>query len=627
MFAAPLGLLALLAVPAIVALHLFRRRFQPRTVSALFLWADADRTPLAGRKKEKLRASVSLWTEVLAALCLALAFAGLRGCGDQPGEHLVVVLDASASMGAVSNGKSTTERVRAALAERIEELPRGSRVTLVASGANPSVLAGPAAFPEEAARALASFEPRAQRHDLASSVAFALQVSGGGRVAIYSDRYEPERFPPEVELVASGVPLDNAGIARAGRERARGKDKTGEDRAFAVVQNFGARPARASVTIAEADAPKRELAPARTLDLAAGERASLAWTLSAGTGPVRVTLAPDALAIDDEALLAPPPARTLAVATTFDASDARALGLMSAKAESRLDRLLAVLEDAVEVQDTGAAHLVLGRGVAGGAAAWNLSLEPLGSERKDFIGPFLFEKRHPLLEGLTLEGLVWSADPALALSGVPLVAAGNLPLCVEDELAGRRVFRFDLDPARSSLARSPDWPILLSNLCELRRRSLPGPDRTNLEVGDDLAYRASAAVDAKQGDLVFEREEGGVAARRWPPRASILVDTIDRPGLYRLTQGSATLCRVAVRFSDPSESDLTKLGSGHRPATADAARLEASASWVEAVLLAVATAAIALDWFVLRRARRALLPEDASSTLGSTASPTTRGGA
>ncbi|MBI5362658.1 MAG: VWA domain-containing protein, partial [Planctomycetes bacterium] len=243
MFAAPLGLLALLAVPAIVALHLFRRRFQPRTVSALFLWADADRTPLAGRKQERLRSSLSLWSEVAAALCLALAFAGLRGCGDQPGEHLVLVLDASASMDARSDARSAADRVREELARRIEELPRGSRVTIVESGTHPKLLAGPAAFPEEAARALARYAPRAQRHDLASSVAFALQLSGGGRVAVWTDRYEPERFPPEVELAAVGAPMDNVAIVRVGRERTRAKDGGAiEERASVVLQNFSAHP-------------------------------------------------------------------------------------------------------------------------------------------------------------------------------------------------------------------------------------------------------------------------------------------------------------------------------------------------------------------------------------------------
>ncbi|MBM3978468.1 MAG: hypothetical protein FJ299_15960 [Planctomycetes bacterium] len=99
-FHLPWGLLALLAVPAILALHLFRRRFQPRVVSALFLWAPDDHVVVAGRKREPLRQSVSLWSELLAAACLALALAGPRSCGQESAEHLVVVLDGSASMAA-----------------------------------------------------------------------------------------------------------------------------------------------------------------------------------------------------------------------------------------------------------------------------------------------------------------------------------------------------------------------------------------------------------------------------------------------------------------------------------------------------------------------------------------------
>ena len=40
-FTTPLGLLALLAIPAIVAIHLFRRRFPVRPVAGLFLWQSS----------------------------------------------------------------------------------------------------------------------------------------------------------------------------------------------------------------------------------------------------------------------------------------------------------------------------------------------------------------------------------------------------------------------------------------------------------------------------------------------------------------------------------------------------------------------------------------------------------
>ncbi|MFP5405628.1 MAG: hypothetical protein ACLGHY_04590, partial [Gammaproteobacteria bacterium] len=48
------GLVALAGIPAIVAIHLFRRRFRPRPATALFLWAAPERVPSAGRRRHRL---------------------------------------------------------------------------------------------------------------------------------------------------------------------------------------------------------------------------------------------------------------------------------------------------------------------------------------------------------------------------------------------------------------------------------------------------------------------------------------------------------------------------------------------------------------------------------------------
>ena len=77
-FATPLGLLALLAIPAIVAIHLFRRRFPVRPVAGLFLWQIGRQTPEGGGKIARLPITASLILECLAALALALILAGAR---------------------------------------------------------------------------------------------------------------------------------------------------------------------------------------------------------------------------------------------------------------------------------------------------------------------------------------------------------------------------------------------------------------------------------------------------------------------------------------------------------------------------------------------------------------------
>ena len=93
-FTAPLGLLALLAIPAIIAIHLFRRRFPVRPVAGLFLWRIGRQVPEGGGKISKLPITTSLILECLAALALALIVAGARLSSASGVAHLVVLLDA-----------------------------------------------------------------------------------------------------------------------------------------------------------------------------------------------------------------------------------------------------------------------------------------------------------------------------------------------------------------------------------------------------------------------------------------------------------------------------------------------------------------------------------------------------
>ena len=89
-FGAPLGLLALLALPAIVILHLYRRRLRQRRVAGLFLFREGPLVASAGRTRTRLMRSLSLLCELLAALCAALLLGGLDLGAGSSERHLVV---------------------------------------------------------------------------------------------------------------------------------------------------------------------------------------------------------------------------------------------------------------------------------------------------------------------------------------------------------------------------------------------------------------------------------------------------------------------------------------------------------------------------------------------------------
>lgn len=609
MFLHPFGLLALAAVPAVVALHLFRRRVRPRTVSATFLWSAQDRTPAAGRRREPLRRSLSFWCEVLAALLLALAFASPRPFGSRDARHLVVVLDQSASMAAIDPEGSTRARAVAAVRERIAALPSGSRVTLIGSGARPVVLAGPGALPLEARAALDAYAPGRANHELNPALGLALELAGARAVTVVTDRFEEAAVPPEVELVAVGAPAPNVGIVAAARRRSEGAAGPTE-RASLTVANFSSGAAIRTLLLETEDGVPLAT---RALELRPGADTHVSFELPEDTPLLVARLAPpagqaavsdDGLALDDVAWLAPAPRRTLRLASTLPPELGALLGVDAPANPSNIDRWLALVPDAIDTINPSAAHLVLATGLIGGDA-WVLGVAAPGAERAHFIGPFLTDAAHRLLDGVTLEGVVWSADPSAALQGAPIVSAGELTLASEVRDGARVGWLLNFDPARSNLQRSPDWPILLANAAEARRAALPGALATTLSLGEPFRYRVLQPTTLEwRGALgpAARANVGATAAHDGAPTAfevtdELLLDDIELPGVYELaTREGALVARVAVSLCDGAESNLAARSTGARAATEDEASLRAGFSWVEVVLLVSALALLAVDW-------------------------------
>ena len=556
MFANPLGLIALVAVPAVVGLHLFRRRHRHRVVSAVFLWEGQDRRASAGRKREPLRRSPSFWLELLAALLLGLCLASPRGCGIGASDHVVVVLDTSASMSAVRDHalEEAEDRVRA--------LSRSGRATLIASGPSPRVLAGPAALEAEALAALQAWEPTLPAHELGASVDLASELASGGAVVLITDRFEPEAWPDQVGLVALGAAEDNVGLTRSSRVRAA----EGE-RLFVEVRSFAAEAVEARVRVLEQGT---ELASEPVLLEPEGSSAHR-FVLPEGTGVVQVELGvDDALAADDVVHLAPSPLREVRVDVDLEPEIAALLGL---------DKWTSLAPRTVWSEDP---HLRIGG--AGGGDTW---LVELGAEReRSVVGPFLVDSSHRLMDGVTLDGVIWSHG-AEEPSGRALVRAGDRALVTQEE----GTFHVDLDPRASTLHRSPDWPILLANLVELRRDALPGPRETNLVVGQDFVW-----IGAGAGPWFLD----GVELQR---SGDDLVVSDLRPGVHEI-HSEAESAVVAVRLADPTESDLRERSSGDREALVETGQVASELSGLDTALLLLALLLICIDWWVLKREGR-----------------------
>lgn len=595
-FAAPLGLLALLAIPAIIAIHLFRRRFPERRIAGLFLWQLARQTPEGGGRISKLPITASLVLECLAALALALILAGARLSSTALATHLVVVLDDSASMSATDGrGESARDRAVRRVLREIDALGRAARVSLIASGERPSVIAGPAAYAVEARAALDAWKPAAPNHSLAIAIRLARELAGAtGRVMIVSDLPPAARGHAEVEgaLWASiGVPLPNVGIA--GAERSVSPDEGRAAISLTLVNDSESRvQRRLSVAAGETSVASRDV------DLPPGV-SSFTVPIAPGLAALRVTLSVDALARDNEVTLVEPRPRIVGVANQLAEGRGRqalskALDALSAITRAEAGHL--VFLDAASL-DRPASPGVWRVGMGRPPSAWINA-----GESRDFIGPFLLEKRHPLVLGVTLDGVVWTGAAAIASNHVvrPVISAGGAILLGTRGSTGEAADSdvvVNLDLGRTNLIRSPDWPILISNLIELRRHHLPGPERWNYRIGEWVRVRLGRAPKAPLRFICDDVE-------RTVPSGSEIEFRAPAPGgLLRILEGDELLFELGVNFFDESETDLRQQATADVGVLDDVPRQRGESGpasdplfWM---LLAIATAAILGNWFIL----------------------------
>ena len=593
MFTNPLGLLALVAVPAIIALHLFRRRHQPRPVSALFLWQVAQSDPSAGRTRERLERTLSLILECAAAALLALALAGPRGC-EQGGAHLVIVLDSTVSMAARTDGESAAEQAIAQIEARLDDLRGRDRVTILRQDG--SVLVGPQALAGEASAALRGWTPDGAGGDVGDALNLAMALAGGGAVWAITDAPQPEdrAWPSAVRRTALGAAADNLGFIDA----ARSADPPG---LIATVASFSSAPWSGGVALRQGE----QALESTPITLDPGGSASVRLSLPADAGLVELRLTgadgspwSDALEADNAALLAPPPARLLKLGSALPAAMNRALGLSAGRGDlSGVARWAAAVPQSQAVAP-GEANLILCLDPMEAPGAWTVQLtaapEPGSSGERALAGPLL-RTQHPLLAGVSGAGLLWTPARRLALSELdsPVLAAGDRALIVQHSGDHPR-FTLDLDPWRSTVARSPDWPVLLLNLAELRRAALPGLERANLRAGEPMRWTGDGEISlsvkgARDSELhgrgVIEAGLGGL-------------------GLFYVTPPGEEARPVAVNLLNAAESELRGRGAEERETDAALAMASVGGGGADVILALLALALLVADLAALDRRGR-----------------------
>lgn len=567
-FANPWGLLALAALPAIVAIHFLQERSRRVRASTLFLLERAAPLPAGGIRLEKFRNSLPFWMQLLAATALAWLLADPRWIAKESRQTVAVVLDSSASMQAAR--QETLDLLARRLAAWDAVAARTDWHLLETGPGRPPLYAGrklPALL--AAAR---EWRPTLGTHDFAESLAIAatLVPPGAGAVILVTDR--PTEVPGGVGLLSAGAAFDNVGFSGGNVERA------GDGAAWRVlVTNHGAAPQQRALTVrsAAAGGEPEPLGAPEVVILAPGQSRTLQGPWPGGAERLVLELASDRFGFDDTLPLVRPVPRTVKVAVAIGGQTGDLLG-----------RMVKAADDVEIVADPAAADLVVGRfdpaattdGIqvaAGDLSAADTDAEPpapeAAAENQKPGKPAAFDPAWVAAEDTALvRDLGWGgllSGPAgnlgLTNADEPLLWKGGRPLAFvrNTGLPGGRTVQalvLNFDVAGSTAARSPALVVLVQRFIDRIRTRIPRPWADNFDTGQAIDMPA-AVLDAPTGratlavEPVVGEAAGAVPFRGRAPREPAFFTVAAAAGAdappVRLVTGAA-------QFADSREGDF-----------------------------------------------------------------------
>jgi Ca-activated chloride channel family protein len=301
-FLAPAAAFFALTLPAIVALYFLRIRRPTRVVPALNLWPDQVRDRQANVPWQRLRFSWLLLLQLLAAAALvAAAVQPVLSAGTSLARHSVVLIDVSASMQARDVQPTRLDEAKKEVGAIIDQLGPQDRMTLVAVGPVPRIVASVVGDRDALHRAVDGLGASNGSADLSSALALAAGLVRPGddaRGYLFSDGIVgPVRtdastsLPFPVEYHPIGVSGENIGLTSlVVRTSAQSRA------AFLHLQNFG-QQARTFSLEWRADGA---LVDVRQLTLTGGQAQDLVLPVPSGATVVSAHIAAgDIFSLDD----------------------------------------------------------------------------------------------------------------------------------------------------------------------------------------------------------------------------------------------------------------------------------------------------------------------------------------
>jgi hypothetical protein len=486
-FLTPLALFGLILVPVLVVLHLRRRRYQVEDVPSLLLWREVLGETIEGGRRFGLLSLPLLLLQILAVVALVGSLARPAGQAGAPHEQ-VYVLDTSVLMMANDVAPSRLAAAKHTIDQQIDHLPAGTRISVVTTGANPSVLitsTDGGAVKKALAGVQASETPAnlTTALDLAAGLLVDPQSKDAGITLVHA---REETVPPVhgpsglVKDVSVGQSANDQAIVNFTVQCIPGTSV--KCTAYAALRNDATTPVTDPLVI---DGDGKVLA-VQTMHLPAQSETGVSFAIPSDHYLLQMYLAgKDILPADNIAwAIVPQLQRTRVVLVGAAASTAPLKQALEAAPGVQVQVELPAKFNAATA--AAANLLVLDGWVPGGSAPQTpavLYVNPPsipGGTISGTIGDTTLsavDKASPLMQDVDLTSLDILPGAArqmtLPASLTPIVSTATGPLLAAGAIGNQQVAVLAFDPVRSNLPQLDAFPLLMRNLVQQDMSWLP----------------------------------------------------------------------------------------------------------------------------------------------------------
>ena len=577
-FANPWGALALLGVPAVVAIHCLQQKSRMLSISTLFLLERLAPDSKQGRRVTWLRNSLAFWLQLLCVLIVTWLLLQPRWLEANYVQRIVLVMDSSISMRAFSD--QLVARTSPRLSALTSLAPRTYWTLIETDPTKPTLYEGFDLAVLD--KKLQAWAPSLPAHDPSHALELARSLAPRDALVIFvTDR--PHEVPSGIEVLAVGEPIENCGLVGC-RIAPKGDDLEWQ----VMAQNYGKKTAHRSWWI-EIAGQKTE---AQSIDLEPGHPQVLKGIFPRGMDRLEVCFQPDGFPLDDRMAIVRPAPKEMTVNLLGDDST---IDLFSRLAQTIPSLALVQQGERADIDFRALNPTAPFQGNS--VSSVDVFNSP--DDHDAFSGgPYAMED-DPLTQDLNWQGLVaqpLEPFPSTTKDHVLLWKGPKPVIYVRTLDENRRELVFNFCFSSSNAARLPAFVLLISRFVESIREDKIAPEVRNVELAEALAV----TTDAKKGALVLQGPDG---TKEIEPQAVTPVRAPTLPGFFSVTQGGEPLLSGAAQFADARESDFSTATTEDTLASHGAGLVELRThadAWAPLWLLLLGSSLV-LSWAANRR--------------------------